>query len=94
MERGGIWIPYTGRRRSRSIDFIRTRRQSARIMSTWIDSYHHMMLLRLLAITLVFGALWPGLWLLVTLWAAASRRIGARLAHRARSLMPRGAVLH
>ena len=35
------------------------------IMTNWFAGYHDMLLLRLLNLAVLFGVLWPGLWLLL-----------------------------
>jgi hypothetical protein len=34
-------------------------------MTYWFADYHHMLLLRMLSLAVVFGVLWPVLWLLL-----------------------------
>jgi hypothetical protein len=46
------------------------------IMTHWLADYHHVLLVRLLNIAVVFGVVGPGLWLLF----AAGSRSACRLA--------------
>jgi hypothetical protein len=43
-------------------------------MSNWYSPYHEALLVRLLSLALIFGVLWPVLWMLLS--------IGFRLARR------------
>jgi uncharacterized protein involved in response to NO len=44
-------------------------------MTYWFSDYHHMLLLRLLSMAVVFGVLWPVLWLLITIGVRSAGRL-------------------
>jgi hypothetical protein len=49
------------------------------IMTNWFANYHHMLLLRLLSLALVFGVVGPGLWPLIAIGFQSARRLSGRL---------------
>jgi hypothetical protein len=49
------------------------------IMTNWFAGYHDMLLLRLLSLVVVFGVLWPGLWLLLGIGSRLARRLAGRI---------------
>ena len=55
------------------------------IMSNWFAGYHDMLLLRLLSLAVVFGVLWPGLWLLLGIGLRSARRLAGRICYGTRS---------
>jgi hypothetical protein len=45
-------------------------------MSNWYSPYHEALLERFLGLALIFGVLWPALWLpLATAWRRTKRRV-------------------
>jgi hypothetical protein len=46
-------------------------------MSNWFNIYHLALLVRLAGLALIFGVLWPGLWILFSL----ARRLALRFLH-------------
>ena len=51
------------------------------IMTNWFAGYHDMLLLRLLSLAVVFGVLWPGLWLLLGIGLRTATRLAGRICH-------------
>ena len=49
------------------------------IMINWFAEYHNMLLLRPLSLAVVFGVLWPGLWLLFGIELRSARRLSGRI---------------
>jgi hypothetical protein len=49
------------------------------IMTNWFAGYHDMLLLRLLCLAVLFGVLWPGLWLLLGIGLKSARRLAGRI---------------
>ena len=49
------------------------------IMTNGFAGYHDMLLLRLLGLAVVFGVLWPGLWLLLGIGLRSARRLSRRI---------------
>jgi hypothetical protein len=65
------------------MDFICAATKLHSIMANWLADYHHMLLFRLLSTAVVFGVLWPGLWLLRTIGYRAIERLAPRISRRA-----------
>ena len=79
----GIAAPYTWRDyfaglSHQSILYARLTTLRA-IMTNWFTDYHHMLLLRLLSIAVVFGVLWPVLWLLLRIGYRSARHLARRI---------------
>jgi len=55
------------------------------IMSNWFANYHHVLLLRLLGLAVVFGVLWPGLWMLLAIGSRSARRLARHVWHGRRT---------
>ena len=43
-------------------------------MSNWFNVYHQVLLVRLASLALIFGVLWPGLWLLFSMAVRLAQR--------------------
>jgi hypothetical protein len=43
-------------------------------MSNWFNVYHQALLVRLAGLALIFGVLWPGLWLLFNMAVRLAQR--------------------
>jgi hypothetical protein len=55
------------------------------IMTNRFADYHDMLLLRLLSLMVVFGVLWPGLWLPLGIGSRSARRLAGRIWHGTRT---------
>ena len=51
------------------------------IMINWFADYHHILLLRLLGLAVVFGVILPSLWLLLAIGFRSTRRLGRHIWH-------------
>jgi hypothetical protein len=65
------------------MDFICAATKLHSIMANWLADYHHMLLFRLLSTAVVFGVLWPALWLLRTIGYRMIQRLATRVWRRA-----------
>src|SRR5580692_6764300 len=78
-----IVAAYTNRRylagRSHQSNLYASRAMLRSIMINLFAEYHNMLLLRLLSLAVVFGVLWPGLWLLLGIELRSARRLGRRI---------------
>jgi len=53
-------------------------------MSNWFNVYHQALLVRLASLALIFGVLWPGLWLLFSMAFGLAQRVQRAIGQNAR----------
>ncbi len=53
-------------------------------MSNWFNVYHQALLVRLAGLALIFGVLWPGLWLLFSMAFRLAQRVLRAIGQNAR----------
>ena len=53
-------------------------------MSNWFNIYHQALLVRLASLALIFGVLWPGLWVLFSMAVRLAQRFFGTIGQNAR----------
>jgi hypothetical protein len=53
-------------------------------MSNWFNLYHQALPVRLASLALIFGVLWPGLWLLFSMFRRLAQRFLPVIGHSTR----------